>query len=206
MARIVWLRHASVLLDGSKRVYIDPWEIKKAAPADLVLITHDHYDHLSLPDLKAVCGAATEICVPEAAISRLAGVRGKVHGVRPGQELTAATLRVEVLAAYNVSKKFHPREAHNVGYVVTLDGERIYHAGDTDRIPEMKGIAPDVALLPVGGTYTMTAEEAAQAVSDLQAKRAIPIHFGAIVGDSNDAARFKALSSVPVEILEPRDG
>jgi L-ascorbate metabolism protein UlaG (beta-lactamase superfamily) len=205
MAEIIWLRHASVLLEGSKRVYIDPWEIKSASLADLVLITHDHYDHLSVTDLKAVCGAATEICVPEGAVGKLAGVKGKVHGVRPGQELTVATLRVEVKAAYNIGKKFHPQEARNVGYVVTLDGERIYHAGDTDRIPEMKGIAPDVALLPVGGTYTMTADEAAKAVVDLQAKRAIPIHFGAIVGDAKDAARFKELCSVPVEILRARD-
>jgi L-ascorbate metabolism protein UlaG (beta-lactamase superfamily) len=203
MATITWLRHASVLLEGTKRVYIDPWEITEPKAADLVLVTHDHYDHLSLPDLRAICGAASEIVVPEGAKSKLAGVKGKVHAVRPGQELNAAGLRVEVVAAYNISKAFHPKASGNVGYVVTLDGQRIYHAGDTDRIPEMKGLAPDVALLPVGGTYTMDAAEAAKAVVDLQAKKAIPIHFGTIVGDRKDAEQFKKLCQAPVEILEP---
>jgi L-ascorbate metabolism protein UlaG (beta-lactamase superfamily) len=203
MVKITWLRHASVLLEGTKRVLIDPWEVNETQTADLVLITHDHYDHLSLPDLKAVCGPATEIVVPEGAKSKLGGVKGKVHAVRPGQELNAAGLRVEVVAAYNVSKSFHPKTSGNVGYVVSLDGQRIYHAGDTDRIPEMKGLTPDVALLPVGGTYTMDAAEAAKAVADLQAKKAIPMHYGTIVGDRKDAEQLKKLCPIPVEILEP---
>lgn len=203
MAKVIWLRHASVLLEGEKCVYIDPWEIREPRPADLVLITHDHYDHLSLKDLKAVSGANTEIVVPEGAKGKLTGIKGKVHTVHPGQVLTAAGLHIEVLPAYNLSKAFHPKAANNCGYVVTIDGERIYHAGDTDRIPEMEGLAPDVALLPIGGTYTMDAEQAAKAASALKAKRAIPIHFGVIVGDDDDAARFKKLSQVPVEILKP---
>jgi L-ascorbate metabolism protein UlaG (beta-lactamase superfamily) len=203
VAQIIWLRHASVLLEGTKRVYIDPWEIKAPKIADLVLVTHDHYDHLSVPDLQALCSERTEIVVPEGAVRKVRGVRGKLHPARPGTELEAAGLRVEVIAAYNLGKAFHPKTAQNVGYIVTLDGERIYHAGDTDRIPEMRGLAPDVALLPVGGTYTMDAEEAAQAAADLQARRAIPIHFGAIVGSEEDAARFQSLCPVPVEILCP---
>lgn len=201
MPKITWLRHASVLLEGEKRVYIDPWEIKETKPADVVLITHDHYDHLSLPDLKSICTDNTEILLPESAIPKLKGIKGKVHGVRPGQKLTAAGLKVETVPAYNLNKDFHPQAAHNVGYIVTLDGERIYHAGDTDRIPEMKGLAPDVALLPIGGTYTMDVDEAALAAEDLEAKRVIPMHFGAIVGHQEDAERFKKLCKVPVEIL-----
>lgn len=207
MATITWLRHASVLIEGEKRVYLDPWELEAPTPADLVLITHDHYDHLSLPDLKAICTASTEIVLPKGSRGKLAGLRArKLHGVAPGEELRAAGLRVETIAAYNLGKKFHPKSAGNLGYVVTVDGERIYHAGDTDLIPEMKGLAPDVALLPIGGTYTMDAEEAARAAAELGARRVIPIHFGAIVGSADDAARLKKLCSVPVEIQKPALG
>ena len=205
MAAIVWIHHASVLLKGEKTVYIDPWKLKQAEPADLVLITHDHYDHLSTEDLERVAQAETEILVPEPAVKKLRGVKGKIRGVRAGMQLTAAGLGIEVVPAYNVGKAFHPKSAGHVGYVVTIDGERIYHAGDTDRTAEMKGLKPDVALVPVGGTYTMDAKEAAQAVADLQARRAIPIHYGDIVGGAADAAEFKKLCKVPVEILEPRD-
>lgn len=206
MATISWIHHASILIEGDKRVYIDPWKLTGLAqpgPADLVLVTHDHFDHLSPPDLTRICSATTEILVPKAAAARLAGVPGKVRPVTAGEQLLAADLRVEVVAAYNTNKKFHPRAAGYVGYVVTIDGERIYHAGDTDRIPEMKGLAPDVALLPVGGTYTMTAREAAEAADDLGAKRVIPIHYGDIVGSAADARELKKLCRQPVEILEP---
>jgi L-ascorbate metabolism protein UlaG (beta-lactamase superfamily) len=203
MAKIIWLRHASVLLEGERRVYIDPWEITDPKPADLVLITHDHYDHLSIPDLKAVCTKATEILAPRGATGKMIGVPGRIRGVEPGEKLTAAGLHLETVPAYNVGKKFHPRSANNVGYVVTIDGERIYHAGDTDLIPEMRGLAPDVALLPIGGTYTMDAAEAAKAATELGARKVIPVHFGAIVGGEEDAARFKELCQVPVEILRP---
>jgi L-ascorbate metabolism protein UlaG (beta-lactamase superfamily) len=205
MATITWLRHASVLIEGEKRIYIDPWEIRSPKEADLVLITHDHYDHLSMTDLKRICRPSTEILLPEGSVKKIAGVHGRIHGVKPGQELIAAGLRVEVVAAYNLSKHFHPKAANNVGYIVTVDGERIYHAGDSDRIPEMKGLKPDVALLPIGGTYTMDPSEAAKAASDLQAKKAIPIHFGAIIGGKEEAELFKKVCPVPVEILEPTE-
>jgi L-ascorbate metabolism protein UlaG (beta-lactamase superfamily) len=206
MVKIVWLRHASVLLEGSKRIYIDPWELKQSEPADLVLITHDHYDHLSAADLKKVCTAQTVVVAPEAALADLRGVPGQHQGVLPGQRLQAAGLELQTLASYNHKKKFHPQAAGNVGYLVELDGERIYHAGDTDRIPEMKDLRPDVALLPCGGTYTMDAAEAAAAAEDLGARKVIPIHWGAIIGDRGDAEKLKKLCKVPVEIQEPAAG
>jgi L-ascorbate metabolism protein UlaG (beta-lactamase superfamily) len=206
MATITWIHHASVLIEGEKRIYIDPWKLAGLGTprtADLVLVTHDHFDHLSPPDLELIVTDATEILAPKSALAQLGGSAGRVRPVAVGDVLQAAGLRVEVVAAYNVGKKFHPKAAGNVGYVVTVDGERIYHAGDTDRIPEMMGLAPDVALLPIGGTYTMTSAEAAEAVRDLGAKRAIPIHFGDIVGSRQDALDFQQRCSVPVEILEP---
>lgn len=201
MAEIIWINQASILLRGERTVYIDPWKLKRPQPADLVLITHDHFDHLSPPDVEAVSTPRTAILAPERAAGRL---RGNVSIVQSGEVVEAAGLRVEVVPAYNVGKSFHPRAAGYVGYVVTIDGERIYHAGDTDRIPEMQGLAPDVALLPVGGTYTMDAREAARAVEELGARRAIPIHYGDVVGSRAEAEAFKELCSVPVEILEPR--
>ena len=106
------------------------------------------------------------------------------------------------MPAYNTNKKFHPRQKGWVGYIVTLEGQRIYHAGDTDFIPEMKDIDTDVALLPVSGTYVMTAEEAAEAAEAISPKLAIPMHYGSIVGDEGDAKTFKKKCSVPVKILE----
>ena len=206
MAQIKWIHHASIIIEGEKCVYIDPWKLEGIAnpkPADLVLITHDHYDHLSIPDLRRITGPETEILVPKGAENKLATLRGKVRAVAPGDDVRAAGLRVEVMPAYNTNKAFHPKAAGYLGYVVTVDGERIYHAGDTDRIPEMKGLAPDVALVPVGGTYTMTAAEAALAVADIGARRAIPIHYGDIVGTRDDALAFKKQCAVPVDILEP---
>ena len=206
MAKITWIHHASVLIEGEKRVYVDPWKLEKLAkpaPADVVLITHDHFDHLSVPDLERICTAETEILAPKDALPKLAGVPGRRRGVTAGMELKVAGLPVKVVPAYNTNKKFHPKAAGYVGYVLTIDGERIYHAGDTDRIAEMKGLAPDVALLPVGCTYTMTASEAAQAAADLGAKRVIPIHYGDIVGTVSDAQELKRLCQQPVDVLEP---
>jgi L-ascorbate metabolism protein UlaG (beta-lactamase superfamily) len=149
-----------------------------------------------------VCTKRTAVVVPAKLTGRVAGLPGAVHGVNPGDRLTVSGLALEVVPAYNRGKAFHP-EGSGVGYVVTVDGERIYHAGDTDRIPEMKALAPDVALLPIGGTYTMDAAEAAAAVADLEARRAIPIHWGKIVGSQQDAERFRDACGVPVEILTP---
>jgi L-ascorbate metabolism protein UlaG (beta-lactamase superfamily) len=109
---------------------------------------------------------------------------------------------VEAVPSYNVGKQFHPRKAGNVGYVFTVDGVRYYHAGDTDAIPEMKDVRADVAFLPIGGTYTMTAEEAAQAAATMQVRVVVPMHYAKIVGSLDDAKRFAKLCSVPVVILE----
>jgi len=200
MAHITWLGHDSFRITDTKVIYIDPWQLKGGPPADLILVTHDHYDHLSVDDIKQIRQENTVIVTTAAAAKKLTG---PVRVVKPGDKVSVRGIDVEVVPAYNTNKKFHPKEYGGVGFIVTVEGERIYHAGDTDVIPEMKGLQVDIALLPVSGTYVMTAEEAVQAVEMIQPKQAIPMHFGRIVGSEADAERFKKLSPVPVRILKP---
>lgn len=200
MAQITWLGHDSFRISNDKVIYIDPYQIKGGPPADLILVTHDHYDHLSVDDIKKLRKEDTVVVTTPAAARKLAG---PVRTVKPGDKLSVRGIDVEVVPAYNTNKKFHPKEAGGVGFIVIVDGERIYHAGDTDVIPEMKGLKVDTALLPVSGTYVMTAEEAAKAAEMIQPKQAIPMHYGTIVGSEADAQRFQKLSPVPVRILKP---
>ncbi len=196
---IHWLGHDSFRIDGDVTIYIDPWKLAAGSPpADLILITHEHSDHFSPDDIDLIRTPQTELVAIAAVAAKL---RGQVHTVKPGDHLTAWGVAIEVLPAYNLAKKFHPREKGHVGYVLTVGGQRIYHAGDTDAIPEMAGLRPDIAMIPVSGTYVMDAEEAVEAVKLLQPGLAIPMHYGAIVGSEADALRFQQLSPAPVQIL-----
>ncbi|MGB8647411.1 MAG: MBL fold metallo-hydrolase [Anaerolineae bacterium] len=204
--KIEWLGHDSFRLsDGQKVVYIDPWKLSPNQPrADLILITHDHFDHLSKQDVENLSKPDTVVIAPPPAAEQLSG---NVRPARPNDSLTAAGIAVETVPAYNTNKfrepgkHFHPKEAGYVGYIVTLGGKRIYHMGDTDHIPEMRKIKCDIALVPVSGTYVMTAPEAAAAVNEFKPGKAIPMHYDDIVGTRNDAEEFKKLAQVPVEIL-----
>ena len=198
-ATIEWLGHSSVRLRGRKVVYIDPWQLRVDLPkADYVLITHAHYDHCSLEDVTKVSKPGTLVLAPLDC-----GLPDGFVQVKPGMHLKYSGVGIETVPAYNLNKKFHPRANNWVGYVITIDDERIYITGDTDHVPEMDAIRADVLLLPVGGTYTMTAEEAAQYANKVKPRRAIPIHWGGPVGSHDDAARFKKHCTVPVDILAP---
>ncbi|MGE5264702.1 MAG: MBL fold metallo-hydrolase [Acidobacteriota bacterium] len=199
---IFWLGHDSFRLVGEKIVYVDPWKLGAgAAKADLVLITHDHHDHLSKDDIARISRSDTVVVGPPAVARKLGG---KTVVAKPGDRLTAAGIAVEVVPAYNPTKQFHPKSAGFVGYIITLNHRRIYHAGDTDLIPEMAQIKVDIALLPVSGTYVMTAVEAAEAANTIRPALAIPMHYGDpdVVGTRSDAEEFKRLAKVPVEILD----
>lgn len=204
-ANIHWLGHDSFRIDGKRGVvYIDPYRLKEGPKADLILITHEHADHASPVDVEKIRKSDTVIVAPAAAAAKLSGA---VTTVAPGDELTVKGVAIRAVPAYNLNKfrspgvPYHPREAGYVGYVVAVDGVRIYHAGDTDHIPEMAGLAPDVALLPVSGIYVMTAEEAAAAAAAIGPKAAVPMHVGEGIGALEDAARFKATAAVPVVVL-----
>ena len=206
---IHWLGHDSFRLDGSSVVYIDPWKLSAGAPpADLILITHDHFDHLSLPDIAHLTAPGTILVGPEAVTAQVEGV--ETVTVSAGETVTVRGVRVTAVAAYNLDKfrrpgeVYHPRAAGGLGYVVELDGRRIYHAGDTDATPEMAAVRCDVALLPVSGTFVMSAEEAATACLTLSAAAVVPMHYGDIVGSVADATRFaqscgSAVTILPVE-------
>jgi L-ascorbate metabolism protein UlaG (beta-lactamase superfamily) len=195
---ITWLGHASVLLkDGSFTVYVDPWKIGSGLPAaDFILITHDHHDHYSGPDIKALLKKGTRVIAPMPTPL-------VTDFISSGDTLRFGPVSISAVPAYNIEKKFHPRANRWVGYVITLSGTRIYNAGDTDFIPEMREIDVDTALIPVGGTYTMDSLEAARAVDAMKVRVVIPTHFGDIVGSRADAESFAGNTKKEVRILEP---
>jgi L-ascorbate metabolism protein UlaG (beta-lactamase superfamily) len=197
---IRWLGHAGFMLSGTRLVYIDPYKLQGTQVGNVILITHDHYDHCSPDDVKWLREGATVIVCPPSCADKF---QGDIRTVKPGDTLSIKGVGIQAVPAYNVGKEFHPREAGGVGYIVALpDGPRVYHAGDTDLIPEMAQIQADVALLPVGGKYTMDAAEAAQAANLIKPSLAIPMHWGTIVGSRQDAERFRDLCEVQVRILK----
>jgi L-ascorbate metabolism protein UlaG (beta-lactamase superfamily) len=185
---IMWLGHDGFLIKGNgNTIVIDPFKIRECEPADIVLITHEHYDHCSPEDVDKVQKDSTVIVTEANAASKLSG---NVEVMHPGDTLTVSGTQIEAVAAYNTNKSFHPQQNGWLGFIVTVDGVRIYHAGDTDLIPEMDSFEADIALLPVSGTYVMTADEAVQAARRINPKIAIPMHYGGIVGSAEDAQRF----------------
>jgi L-ascorbate metabolism protein UlaG (beta-lactamase superfamily) len=206
---VAWLGHDSFRISGSKTVYIDPWHIAAGAPrADIILVTHEHFDHFDKDDIARLSQPATVLVGP-AEVTRQA--TGDTRTVAPGDVVTVAGVTIRAVPAYNTDKfrepgvVFHPREDAKVGYVVELDGTSYYHAGDTDVIDEMSAIDVDVAMIPVSGTYVMTADEAARACGKLRAAVVIPMHYDTIVGSVADAERLAELCPLPVEILPRSD-
>lgn len=201
VGNIHWLGHASFRIKpGAKTIYIDPYKIKDgAAKADIILVTHDHFDHNSAEDIQKIKKEGTIVVAPANVAKK---IKGTVKAVAPGQSFEIGGVKIETVPAYNINKNFHQKKEGWVGYIVTVDGIRIYHSGDTDYIPEMDNLKVDIALVCVGGTYTMTADEAAQAVNSFKPKVAVPMHYNTIVGTAADAERFKELCKTKVEILK----
>jgi L-ascorbate metabolism protein UlaG (beta-lactamase superfamily) len=200
LENVEWLGHAGFRITGAGNVtvVIDPYEVRGGSPASLVLITHDHYDHFSPADAARFIGPGTAVVGPACVTKAL---KGDVRTVKPGDETEAAGVRIRAVPAYNHKIPNHARNKGHVGYAFVLDGVAYYHAGDTDRIPEMKSVKADVAFLPVGGTFTMDAEEAALAAADVGAKTAVPMHWGSVVGSKGDAERFRELCRCGVVIF-----
>jgi L-ascorbate metabolism protein UlaG (beta-lactamase superfamily) len=196
--KINWLGHDGFRIDSGKVIYFDPFQIKSAVPADIIFISHDHFDHCSEDDIKKIQKKETVIVTDAVTAKKL---KGSIRVVKPGDKLTVENVAIEVVPSYNTNKTFHPKAAGMLGFIVTVEGVRIYHAGDTDFIPEMNSIKTDIALLPVSGTYVMTAEEAVQAALAIKPAIAIPMHFNAIVGSEKDAALFKEKLQGKVEVV-----
>ena len=207
MKGITWLGHDGFRIEaGGKVIYVDPFKIAGGPEADLILITHDHFDHNSPDDVAKVAGAGTVLVGPADVAASYEGspdFKGEVRTLSPGGKIEIDGVAVEGVTAYNTNKKFHPKANRWLGYVIGIGGRRIYHAGDTDLIPEMSNLKDiDVALLPVSGTYVMTASEACEAARVIAPKVAVPMHWGEIVGGAADAEEFRRRAPCEVVVLE----
>jgi L-ascorbate metabolism protein UlaG (beta-lactamase superfamily) len=201
MEKIKWYGHASFKISGEKVIYIDPWKIQDEEKADIILISHSHYDHFSLEDIKKITTRETEILMTPDCQSKLRDVPERVTLIYPMKKYNVKNILIETTPSYNINKKFHPKENDWVGFIISNSKKRIFYTGDTDNIPEIKNIKADIALIPISGTYVMDYKEAADLVNTMKPKIAIPYHYGDIVGTEQDALKFKKLAKIPVEIL-----
>jgi L-ascorbate metabolism protein UlaG (beta-lactamase superfamily) len=198
MEKIHWLGHSSFAVYGSRTVCLDPYRISGSRKADLILVSHTHADHFSPEDIAKVAGEKTTLVISADASP---DYPAHVITMRPGDKIELMGLVVEAIPAYNLSKPYHPRTNDWLGFILTIDGIRLYHAGDTDFIPEMRGLVADVGLIPIGGTYTMEHDEAAEAVKAMKLTRAVPMHWGGIVGTEKDASAFKELVGQASDVI-----
>lgn len=204
LSHLIWLGHDSFRIDAPIVIYIDPWRLPKGSPpADLILVSHDHYDHCSPEDIAKIRTPDTKLIANPSASRKLTP---PISVFSAGDSIEHKKVIIKAFPAYNVEKSYHPRSAACLGFLMSIEGETIYFAGDTDLIPEMSEVDCDIALLPVSGTYVMDPEEASRAAGILNPSIAIPMHYGAgVAGTTEDAERFKRLCAVPVRIL-PRAG
>ena len=188
------LYHSSIRINKEKVIYIDPFKIEKEYnDADIIFITHDHYDHYSEEDIEKVYKDDTIIVIPEKLLPKALEKgfkQGYIITVKPNQTYMANGIKFETIPAYNINKMFHPKENEWVGYIIEINNCRYYIAGDTDLTPENKAVKCDVAFVPVGGKYTMNFKEAANLINEIKPKIAVPIHYGSIVGTREDAVNF----------------
>ncbi|ALU11815.1 metal dependent hydrolase [Ignicoccus islandicus DSM 13165] len=210
--KLSWLGHDGFkIVTANDVIAIDPYKIsvKSNDKASVLFITHEHFDHCSPSDIRKVIDDRTIVIAPEIARDCLRSFDNEKIFVKPGERYNEP-IPFETVPAYNVNKfrapgvVFHPKEDGRVGYVIDV-GFRLYHAGDTDFVPEMRGLEAEVALLPVSGTYVMTPEEAAEAVKSMKGvKLAVPMHWGTIVGSVKDALKFKELvEPLGIEVIVP---
>lgn len=197
---LLWLGRDCFLYDGKKRIYFNPYVVHRPQPADLILVGHEHIHHCSLVDIDRVRRPHTVVVCDLSAARK---IDPPVLALEPWGQAEVEDILIEAVPAYNLHTSFHPKRKGYLGFIVTLEGVRVYHAGDTDFIPEMRDLRVDIALLPVSGTHVMNPEEAAQAALALRPQVVIPMHFGLIEGSMADAESLRAAlaGKLRVEIL-----
>ncbi len=198
--RLTWLGHSGFVVQGSPCIYIDPFRIVGGPPADLVLLTHPHYDHCSPADLAKIVGDTTEIICPRDCLTALSELPGSRRIIQPGDRVTLRGVGIESVPAYTRKSRLHGRDNAWVGYIFELEGVRVYHAGDTDYIPEMRNIRVDVACLPISGGETMNLVEAAAAANSIAPQVVVPMHYGTLGADI-DPDLFSNLTRVTVRAM-----
>lgn len=188
------LCHSSIRINKEKVIYIDPFKINKNYnDADIIFITHDHYDHYSEEDIDKVIKEDTTIVIPKDLLKKLLkkGInKDAIIVAEPNKEYETQGINFNTIPAYNINKKFHPKENNWLGYIITINNVKYYVAGDTDITDENRKVKCDVVFVPVGGTYTMDFKEAARLINEIKPKIAVPIHYGSIVGTEQDARNF----------------
>ncbi len=201
---LTWCGHSTFLIEGKKIIYTDPFVLpNNPKKADLILITHDHFDHCAPDKIKQIQKSDTVIVTTADCARKLSG---NVKTIKPGQSIAIGDIAIRAVPAYNISKQFHPKTSGWVGFVFKVGETIIYFAGDTDFIPEMKGLKPDIALLPIGGKFTMNLDEAVQAALAIEPKTVIPMHYGTFDGIGADPEEFRKKVSdknpkIRVEVL-----
>lgn len=204
---------SSIRIEGSKTIYLDPFKRTETPhDADIIFITHDHYDHLDEPSFRNVANEDSVIVCPKSMLTEVVRMNarertdnadGDIIGMTAGDTAEVAEgITVKAVPAYNLNKNFHPKSNGWLGYIITMDGVRYYAAGDTDALPELESVECDIAFVPVGGTYTETAAEAAGLVNKIHPAYAIPIHYGTIVGRSADADTFGAALDEDIKMVK----
>ena len=187
---------SSIKIESDKIIYFDPYKIENIKKdADLIFITHEHYDHYDINSIRNIMKPSTKIIIPDSMASLVLSTFSpdKVIGVKPNEDYNIEDILFTTIPSYNLNKQYHPKENNWVGYILNIDGELIYVAGDTDVTSLNRQVICDIALVPIGGTYTMNIEEAALLINEIRPKAVIPTHYGCIVGKVEDGEEFKKL-------------
>ncbi|MEX2007217.1 MAG: MBL fold metallo-hydrolase [Candidatus Levyibacteriota bacterium] len=204
---ITWFGHASFMFvdskTGQKIYYVDPFQLpsQDLDKADIVFVTHAHHDHLSEGDINHILKEDTVVVATSDSLETLS-ISAKKYPVEPNRQYDVRGFNFETVPAYNTNPQklnFHPKSNNWVGYIFEINGKKIYHAGDTDFIPEMRDLASknlDIAMLPMGGTYTMDVEEMIEAANAISAKYTIPMHYKRLLGEKAKEAEEKLKSGV----------